>query len=300
VCAIMIACWWAIGTAQAVATAVDAPAPASGGTQNSTSTELIGTVVAAQGDWCDQSYKPCRALWKMYPVTEASQLVPLPPLRQQLSVTVRSRWGVKETFDCSQPRELGCKQPLDLSRLSVHDQQKNIVTAFFDAVLELAADRPKVYDSFRQGILQSRGSDRQALSDGVAELTKNGLNIEGMLGSLDAGKYLLELCPLNDAGDAVCPQKPAPMNYAWNPNEPALYPARDIHPGMYRLYQWDNSAGALSRTRHYADVLVAEAAKYPAVTENFRRVTEATRSWDKDDATAPALRRAYLFTLSQP
>ena len=292
------ACVWAMILA-AAGNGVRALGQAAGNTA-AAATDIIGTVVAAQGDWCDQVFKPCRALWKMYPITESSQLVPVPPFRPPLTLTVRSRWGVKQAYDCAQPRELGCKQPLDLSSLIVHEPQKNVVTALYDAVLELAAARPKVYDSFRQGILQSRGSDRQQLTDGVAELSAGGLNIESIMGSLPAGEYRLELCPVNGEGKAACSDEPAPLDYNWDPKQPALYPARDAHPGIYCLYRWDDSAGAPRRTRFFADVLVAEPQRYAALQENFRRVVDATGSWDSDDSTAPALRRAYLYTLSQP
>lgn len=267
--------------------------------QNFSFAQVIGTIVSAHGNWCDDSQTPCAALWRMYPVQRNSKLIRVPPKNGQESVTIRSRWGVKETFDCTKPRELACQQPLDLSRIIVQERQKNVVTAFLDAVSELAADRPKIYETFREGILQVRGSDGQVLSDGVAKLTKQGLSLENILSRLEAGSYLLELCPLSDTGEPSCPDQSPPVNYSWNAKETLLYPASAVHPGIYRLYRWDTKAGTPRRTREYADVLVAEETRYQTLSDDFRQVVEATRNWDADDSTAPALRRAYLYTLSR-
>lgn len=59
----------------------------------------------------------------------------------------------------------------------MQERRKNVVSAFLDAVSELAADRPNVYETFREGILQVRGADGQVLSDGIAKLTKQGLSL---------------------------------------------------------------------------------------------------------------------------
>jgi hypothetical protein len=118
-------------------------------------------------------------------------------------------------------------------------------------------------------------------------------------GLLDGGKYLLELCPLNAGGKPECPEQSAPVNYSWNATSPGLYQASDVRPGIYRLYLWDNNTGVPRHSREYADVLVADETRYQALSEDFSRVVEATRNWDADDSTAPALRRAYLYTLSQ-
>ena len=263
------------------------------------SAQVIGTVVSAHGTWCDSSKQPCATLWKMYPVQQDSKVVRVTPINGKETVTIRSRWGVEETFDCSNPRELGCQGPLDLSRLIVQERQKNVVTAFLAAVLELAADHPSVYESFREGILQVRGSDAKVLSDGVAELTKQGLRVNNILNRLDAGNYLLELCPLSDSGEPECPNESAPVNYVWNAETPMPYPASNVHAGLYRLYRWNNASATPSRTREYAEVLVAEEPRYQALSDKFGQVVEATRSWDAHDNTAPALRRAYLYILSR-
>jgi hypothetical protein len=294
VCRMIGACIWVLGCAQMS----DASAQHRACPKISDPAAIIGTVVSAQGNWCDRSCESC-PLSKMYPVTAASQLIPARATVEPLTVTIRSRWGAKEIFDCSNPRELGCKRPLDLSRLVVQEQPRNVLGAFWDAITELAADRPKVYDSFRQGILSSRGSEQQRLSDDVAELTPQGLKVENILSLLPAGKYLLELCPLNDGGDAVCPDESIPVEYSWNPKEPAPYPASNARPGMYRLYQYDSSNGTPRRSRHYAAVLVSDEKKYSTLASDFHQVIEATRTWDTDDPTAPALRRAYLYSLSR-
>jgi hypothetical protein len=267
--------------------------------QTFSSAQVIGTIISAHGNWCDDSQKPCAAVWRMYPVQRESKLVRVPPANGQESVTIRTRWGVKEIFDCTKPRELGCKGPLDLSRIIVQEKPKNVVTAFLDAVSELAADRPNVYETFREGILQVRGFEGQVLSDGVAKLSKRGLSLENILSRLDVGDYLLELCPLNDAGEPKCPDQSVPINYSWNAKNPGAFPASDVHAGIYRLYRWNNGTGTPRRTREYADVLVAEEAKYQTLSDNFRQVVEATRNWDAEDSTAPALRRAYLYTLAR-
>jgi hypothetical protein len=269
------------------------------GVHNFSSAQVIGTIVSAHGTWCDDSKTPCAALWRMYPVERNSKLVRVPPTNGQESVTIRSRWGAKETFDCTNPRELACHQPLDLSRIMVQQGQKNVVTAFLDAVSELAGDRPKIYETFREGILQVRGSEGQMLSDGVAKLARQGLSLENILTRLEPGNYLLELCPLSETGEPKCPDQSMPVNYSWDAKKPLLYPASAVHPGIYRLYRWDTKAGAPRRSREYADVLVAEETKYPTLSDDFRQVVEATQNWDADDSTAPALRRAYLYTLSR-
>lgn len=267
--------------------------------EGTSSAPVIGTIVSAHGTWCDDSEKPCAVLWRMYPVKQDSKLVRVPPTNGQETIAIRTRWGVKEIFDCSNPRELGCKGPLDLSRIIVQERPKNVVAAFLDAVSELAADRPKVYETFREGILQVRGSDGQVLSDGVAKLSRQGLGLDKILTKLDDGNYLLELCALNAAGEPNYPDRSVPVDYSWNAKHPALYPASDAHAGMYRLYRWDNKTGAPRRTREYADVLVADETRYQTLADDFHQVVEATRNWDADDSTAPALRRAYLFTLSR-
>jgi hypothetical protein len=261
--------------------------------------QVLGTVVSAHGSWCDESQKPCAALWRMYPVRKQSKLVRMPPFNGRESVTIRSRWGVKETFDCANPRELGCREPLDLSRIIAQEQQKNVITAFLDVVSELAEDRPEVYETFREGILQIRGSDRHVLSDGVAKLTVHGLSLDNILARFDTGNYLLELCALSETGAPKCSDQSAPFNYSWHAENSAAYPGSAVHPGIYRLYRWDNESGTPRRTRQYADVLIAENTRYQTVLNQFRQVVEATRNWDADDSTAPALRRAYLYTLSR-
>lgn len=267
--------------------------------QTFSSAQVIGTVVSAHGTWCDDSQKPCAALWRMYPIQRDSKLVRVPPTNGQESVTIRTRWGTKEIFDCTNPRELGCKSPLDLSRIVPQEKPKNVVTAFFDAVTELAADRPNVYETFREGILQVRGSGGQVLSDGVAKLSKQGLSLENILVRLDAGDYLLELCLLNNSGEPKCPDQSAPQKFSWNTNNSGLFPAIDVHAGIYRLYLWNGSTGTPRRSREYADVLVADEARYQTLSDDFRQVVEATRNWDAEDSTAPALRRAYLYTLAR-
>ena len=262
------------------------------------SAQVIGTVVSAHGSWCDSSKQPCATIWKMYPVQQDSKLVRVPPVDGKETITIRSRWGARETFDCSNPRELGCKAPLDLSRIISQESQKNVVTAFLAAVSELAADHPSVYETFRQGILQVRGSDARVLSDGVAELTKQGLSLNDILNRLDSGNYLLELCPLSVSGEPECPDQATPVTYVWNAGKPVPYPSSNLHPGLYRLYRWSSGSATPRRTREYAEVLVAEEGNYQALSDKFRQVVEATRNWDANDNTAPALRRAYLYTLA--
>lgn len=262
------------------------------------SAPLLGTVVSAHGRWCDQSQPPCTPLWKMYTVHQDSKLIRRPPFNADDSVTIRSRWGSSVTFACADPRELGCKDPLDLSRLIVATPGgNNVITALFDAIAELAADHPKVYEAFREAILPVRGAG--GLSDGVAQLTDQGLRLDRILQKVAGGNLLLELCPLNDREEANCPDPPSPVNYAWNAAKPLPYPAKDVHPGMYRLYECDDSTGAVRRTRESADVLMAEGSKFQMQSEEFQKMVDATKDWDASDSTAPALRRAYLYTLSR-
>jgi hypothetical protein len=261
--------------------------------------QIIGTVISANGKWCDDSQRPCAALWRMYPVQRTSKLVRVPPTTGRESVTIRSRWGVKETFNCASPRELGCEGPLNLLRIIPNEKQNNVITAFFDAVSELAADRPKVYETFREGILQVRGPEGQVLSDGVSELTRRGLNLDYILNRLDAGNYLLELCPFNDAGEPECPDPAAPQKYSWKEGKHTFYPVGAVHPGLYRLYLWEDKGETSRRTSEYAIVLVADASRYEMLAKDYGKVVAATQNWDADDSTAPALRRAYLYTLSR-
>ena len=265
--------------------------------------QVIGMVVSAQGIWCDQAHQQCDArnfqdLWKLYPVSKDSKLVRVGKTTGQESVVIRSRWGKLETFDCSNPRELGCKQPLDLARLIPEVPETNVVTAFFDALLQLAADRPKMYDSIRQGILQTRGGQWQSLSDGVAELGKGGLNLNSVFDNWAAGKYLVELCPLDDSASPKCSDDIKPVSYSWDPRKPEPLPVNDFRPGLYRLYISETSLGLPVRTSNYADLVAAEAPLAEQLDNDFLRVRNATQSWDTTDGTAAALRRAYLYSLA--
>jgi hypothetical protein len=260
---------------------------------------VIGIIVSAHGNWYDEAQNPRERIWRMYPVHRDSRLVRETPTNGRETITIRSRWGAEAVFDCSKPRELGCTRPLDLSRILVQEKQKNVVTGFLDAVLQLATDRPKIFDTFREGILQVRGSDGNTLSDGVAELTKGGIDLKEILSGLNNGRYLLELCPLDATGKPQCAKPPAPVSYEWRIQAPAVYPAGDLHSGMYRLYRWDDANGTGRRTGEYAEVLLTDEKQYQTLSDQFRLAVDATRSWDAEDSTAPGLRRAYLYTLSQ-
>ncbi len=194
------------------------------------------------------------------------------------------------------PRELGCKDPLDLGRLVPAVEEKNAITAFLDAVLQLAADRPKVYDNLSQGIL-TRGSDWRPLSDAVVERREGGLDLQNVLAGWDAGEYLLQLCRLEDSDRDGCPKDNVTVKYSWNPKRQALFPASNLHSGLYRIYLCDLDSGIPVRTSEYAEILVAEKPKAQRLVTDFQEVLDATRSWDATDPTAPALRRAYLYVL---
>jgi hypothetical protein len=215
------------------------------------------------------------------------------------SVVIRSRWGELVTFDCSDPRELGCKDPLNLKRVVPPTQQSSVVIAFLDAVLELASDHPKVYDSLRQGVLETRGAGRE-LSDDVIEFRDGGIGLEGVVGGWSAGDYFFQLCSLDDAGELKCPDGAEPIRYSWDPKQPARFPARGLSPGVYRLYLCEKTLGIPVRVPgDYADLLITTPSRYSELAENFRRVVDATRGWDSTDATAPVLRRMYLHALAR-
>jgi len=266
--------------------------------------QVIGMVVRAEGTWCDVTYLRCEAkdfkgLWRMYRVRRDSKLVRAGGhLDGKESIVIRSRWGALTTFDCANPRELGCKDPLNLSRLVPTTTEGNVVTAFFDAVLELASDRPSIYDGLRQGILRTRGAMKQ-LSDGVAELRGGGLNLETILRGWSAGEYFLQLCPLDEAANANCPDQGSAVKYSWDPKQPAPFPAGALRPGAYRLYFCEKGVGLPVRTENYADLIVAEEARYRELAADYSRVLDATRDWDSADPTAPALRRGYLYALAR-
>jgi len=240
--------------------------------------QVIGTVVNTQGTWCDASHQECHSqdfqgLWRMYPVRRDSRLVRVGRTTGQESIVIRSRWGALESFDCSKPRELGCKDPLDLDRLVPAVREKNAITAFLDAVLQLAADRPKVYDNLSQGIV-TRGSDWHSLSDAVVELREGGLDLQNVLDRWETGEYLLQLCRL-DGSDRTS----------------------NLNPGLYRIYLCEVNSGIAVRTSKYAEILVAEKPRVQQLANDFREVLDATSDWDTTDPTAPALRRAYLYVL---
>jgi hypothetical protein len=265
--------------------------------------QVIGTVVSTQGTWCDQAHQQCAArdfgsLWRLYPVQRDSRLMRTGSINGRESVTIRSRWGALEKFDCSNPRELGCKGPLDLSRLIPATPQKNVVTAFFDAVLELAADRPQMYDAVSQGILRTRGEQAHRLTDGVAALTQKGLRLDNVIGDLDPGDYLLQLCPLDNSAKPQCSDTSKPMKYNWDPKTKPLLAAGNLQPGLYRLYLCDPDSEAHPRTCEHADLLVAEDTRADQLAKDFLEVRLATEGWDSEDPTSPALRRAYLYKLA--
>lgn len=264
--------------------------------------QVIGTVVNEQGTWCDASHQECHSqdfqgLWRMYPIRQDSRLVRVGNTTGQESIVIRSRWGVLEEFDCSRPRELGCKGPLDLDRLVPAIREKNAITAFLDAVLQLAADRPKVYDNLSQGIV-TRGSNWHSLSDAVVELREGGLDLQNVLDSWEAGEYLLQLCRLDDSDRAGCPEDAVAVKYSWNPQKPVFLSASNLHPGLYRIYLCEVNSGIPVRTSNYAEILVAEKPRAKQLASDFQQVLDETRDWDTTDPTAPALRRAYLYVLA--
>src|ERR1700683_2076896 len=265
--------------------------------------QAIGAVVSAQGTWCDEAHLQCQdssfhGLWKMYPVQMDSKLVRLGQISGHEVLVIRSRWGVLETFDCSTPRELGCKSSLNLARMVPAQPQKNVYTALFDAVTELASAQPKVYDNLRQGFLRTRGPGSR-LADGVVEWREDGLNLESVFADYGARDFLLELGPLSDAAEPQCPAQPAVSKYSWDPAHPAAFPATGIQPGLYRLYLCQDLQGAAQRTTFYADLLIAPPARYRELVGEYQQVFAATRDWDADDPTAPAMRRAYLYELAR-
>ena len=262
---------------------------------------MIGLVVNAQGAWYDKSQNTYCPLSRMYPVTESTVFVSRSPAAAVRTVTIRSRWGEEVKVDCAEGRELHCKDPIKpKDRITLQRKEKGGLASLWDAISQLASDSPKTYDKFRQGILQVRGVEAKSFSDGVAEITEQGgVNIQSILARLPAGDYLLELCPLNENAEAVCPKDSKPVNYSWNPMASVAYRPSDIHPGIYRLYLWDASGGTALRTRHSAEVLVAAKVEYAQLAQDFQRVVDATRNWDAEDPTAPAMRQAYLYALSQ-
>jgi hypothetical protein len=257
----------------------------------------IGTVVATKGNWCDEAYKPCKPVSAMYPIVlEHTKLV---RAQQDAAhardfITIRSRWGALKTFDCSQPRELGCKGPLDLSRLVPKGESENVLTALFSAAQQIFAKEPRSFDNFRQGILLTRGAGPE-LSDGVAELTKRGVDLTNIMGAFSAGPQRLQMCPLMSDAKPDC--KPQPVDIDRSPAAP-LYPGQKIHPGIYRLYRWEPGADPAVLPRYYAEVLVAASPAYERLEKHFDAVIAATKDWDATDPTAPALRRVYLYSLA--
>ncbi|HEY2495465.1 MAG TPA: hypothetical protein VGK24_00220 [Candidatus Angelobacter sp.] len=266
--------------------------------------QVIGTVVSTQGTWCDQAHMECtkesRGVWRMYNIHRDSELILLvPPVAGRGEIQIRSRWGFLENFDCSKPREQGCKAPLDLARLVPAQPKKNVVTAFFDAVLELASTHPKVYDGLSQGILQTRQLGREpSLSDGVVELRKDGLSLGDILNNSRKGAYWLELCPVDESGKPKCPEEPQPLQYLWDPVHPTPLPVSIEHSGIYSLYLCKIVEETAVRTPSYAELLVADPSQYQQLHDDFRRAVGATRGWDAEDPTAPTLRRIYLHALA--
>jgi hypothetical protein len=264
--------------------------------------QVIGAVVNTQGTWCDAGHQEChsqdfRGLWRMYPIRRDSRLIRVGRTTGRESIVIRSRSGALESFDCSKPRELGCKDPLDLDRLVPAVSEKNAITAFLDAVLQLAADRPKIYDDFSQGIV-TRGSDWHPLSDAVVELREGGgLDLQNVLDSLETGEYWLQLCRLDDSDRTGCSDVTVPIKYSWNPKKPVSFPTVNLNPGLYRIYVCEVNSSVPVKTRKYAEILVAEQPRAQQLANDFRQVVNATQPWDKTDPTAPALRRAYLYVL---
>lgn len=268
------------------------------------SAQLVGTVVSTRGIWCDEAYQNCRSenfrsIWRMYPVRRNSRLTRLPPLTGQESVMIRSRSGSLEVFDCSKARELGCRAPLDLTRLvPTEPVVRTVVTAFMDAVMQLASERPVIYDNIRQGILRSPGTNRPVLRDGVARLAGDKLALEGVLRDAAPGDFLLELCPTDESSQPRCPDQARPVQYRWTPGHAISYRDASLAPGLYRLYLCDASTGIALRTATYAVLLSATEPRYSRLAAQFDEVDQATRTWDTTDLTAPRLRRVYLHTLA--
>jgi hypothetical protein len=265
--------------------------------------QVIGRVVSTQGTWCDKLLHKCEAndspiVGQMYAVQANSKLVRVGEVSGRETIVIRSRWGVPVTFDCSNPRELGCQNSLNLSPLIPAEPRQNVYTSFFDAVTQLASDQPKVYDSLRQGILRTRGPGSM-LTDGVVQLRDGGLRFEGVLAKYGAGDFLLELCPLADTGESACPPQPAPVKYSWDPAHPVPFPAAGVQPGLYRLYLCEDRQGSVERTPFFADLLIAAEPHYAQLRADYQHVLDATRDWDSNDPTAPALRRAYLYELAR-
>jgi hypothetical protein len=265
--------------------------------------QVIGRVVSTQGTWCDQAHLKCEAndsqtVGQMYAVQANSKLVRVGEVSGRETIVIRSRWGEPVTFDCSNPRELGCQNSLNLSPLMPAEPHQNVYTSFFDAVTQLASDQPKVYDSLRQGILRTRGPGSR-LADGVVQLRDGGLRFENVLVKYGAGDFLLELCPLGNTGEPACPPQPAPVKYSWDPAHPAPFPAAGVQPGLYRLYQCEDRQGGVERTPFFADLLIAAEPHYAQLSADYQHVLDATRDWDSSDPTAPAMRRAYLYELAR-
>ena len=261
--------------------------------------QVIGQVVRTDGLWCDKTHQNCATekLQKMSWVYKDSQLIRPGKSEPQDFVEIRSRWGTLAKFDCSEPRELGCKEALNLSRLIPDSPQDSFWPALVDAVYKLAATQPKAYNSLAQGILITRGSPA-GLEDGVVRLDEGKLAVNSVVKNLAAGTYLLELCRLTENEKPDCPSLPKTIDYDWEPDQAKPLQVGSIATGTYRLYLCDTQFGVLVRTRNYADMIVAAGADYRRLDQEFERIVSATKAWDRSDPTAPVMRRIYLHTLA--
>jgi hypothetical protein len=166
-----------------------------------------------------------------------------------------------------------------------------------DAVMQLASDRPAVYESIRQGILRAPSGELH-LHDAVAKIRADGIEIGNVVEDLKTGSYLLELCPADTLQQINCPDESKPITYRWDTKQPRLYPLPGIRGGLYRLYLCDDTTGIALRTSNYADILGASDNQYAAWAERFAEVVRVTRAMEATDPTIVVLRRVYLHSIA--
>jgi hypothetical protein len=196
-------------------------------------------------------------------------------------------------FACEKPfRDPACKDN-DGDRCAVPLDPENWKSDgvgsgnFWESVKQFVIGDPEKYM-----VAASRGMD-ESLTDAVVRQQAQNIDLEPAFREMDAGQYWLTLAPLNPPAAAG-----RPFEIRFSPHNPAMVPAADLKPGLYRLLLVDKSG-----TPAGSDcwILITPTESYPATSDAFRRATEMSAKWpeDMDLSAVRALLRAYLESLAK-
>lgn len=200
-------------------------------------------------------------------------------------VIANLRGEIIKTVRC---KSVTCKECRDTANcedrikpLPVATDQTGILSAIFQAVMDLFSSKPDRYSIHR-----ARGTNFTLNADAVLLLEGSNVDVRSVLRDQEKGDYTLQFYFLSKSNMAANGWVSEDIPLRWDPAMPVNVDVAGIAPGLYRLSVTHNEDIST------AWVLLSEQSDYPRLSVEYEKAVAETGHWG--EAVSPQTKRSYL------